>query len=112
MVSYGESIVGMSYPEEKTRDPANGEWLYRPSTTTQRLAGIVAWHYEHDGMRPMLIGHSQGGLYVVKILKELAGQYGDRVPVLNPPAPPAEGPTTIFYPITRRGRPVVGKSGS
>jgi len=110
MVSFGEFLVGMGYPEEKIRDPANGEWSYSPYTTTQRLAGIVAWHYEHDGMRPMLIGHSQGGLYVVKILKELAGQYGDRVPVWNPAAATAEDRTTIIDPITGRERPVIGMS--
>ena len=29
-------------------------------------------------MRPMLIGHSQGGIQAVKVLHELDGAFGDR----------------------------------
>ena len=73
MVSFGTFLAELGYPEAKIRDPGNGDWSYSPYTTTARLAGIAAWHYEQDGLRPMIIGHSQGGLYVVKVLKELAG---------------------------------------
>jgi hypothetical protein len=112
MESFGEFLVGMGYPEEKIRDPATGEWSRTPYDTTQRLAGMVAWYYEHDGMRPMLIGHSQGGLYVVKILKELAGQNADAVPMWNPITDMPESRTTLVDPLTGRERPVVGTSVS
>ena len=84
MSSFGTFLVAMGYPDAKIRDPGNGDWSYSPYSTTARLAGIVAWQYEQDAMRPMLIGHSQGGLYVVKILKELAGRYHERLSVWNP----------------------------
>jgi len=61
-------------------------------------------------MRPMMVGHSQGGLYVVKILKELAGQSADSIPVWNPFNKEADARTTISDPLTGRERPVVGLS--
>ncbi len=84
MESFGEFLVGMGYPESRIRDPATGEWSYSPYDNSERLAGLVAWSYEHDGLRPMLIGHSQGGLHAVKILKELAGQRAQSVYAWNP----------------------------
>ena len=73
MESFGAFLTGMGYPEAGIRDPGSGDWSYSPYLRTSQLAGLVAWQYEHDGMRPMLIGHSQGGLSAVKILKDLAG---------------------------------------
>jgi hypothetical protein len=112
MVSFGSFLVELGYPEARIRDPGNGEWSYSPYTTTPRLAGIVAWHYEQDGLRPMIIGHSQGGLYVVKVLKELAGTYQAQIPVWNPMTDLEERRDTIIDPLTGRERPVVGVSMS
>jgi hypothetical protein len=112
MNSFGMFLAGMGYPAEKIREPAGGEWSYSPYTSSSRLAGIVAWHYEQDGLRPMIIGHSQGGLYAVKILKELAGQYGKELPVWNPVTDQEEERTTIVDPLTDRVRPVIGVSAS
>ena len=112
MSSFGTFLVAMGYPEAKIRDPGNGEWSYSPYTTTARLAGIAAWQYEQDGLRPMIIGHSQGGLYAVKILKELAGKYNDRLPVWNPVTDQPEPRETIVDPLTGRERPAIGVSAS
>jgi pimeloyl-ACP methyl ester carboxylesterase len=112
MASFGEFLTGMGYPEAKIREPHAGEWSYSPYSSTDRLAGILAWHYEQDGMRPMLVGHSQGGLYVVKILKELAGQKSQRLAVWNPVTDEAEQRSMIVDPLTDRERPVVGLSVS
>ena len=35
---------------------------------SEQLAGELAWYYESDGMMPMLIGHSQGGMLAIKVL--------------------------------------------
>ncbi|MEO8484845.1 MAG: hypothetical protein ABI585_00765 [Betaproteobacteria bacterium] len=110
MTSFGTYLAEMGYPEAKIRDPASGDWSYSPYTSTARLAGIAAWHYEQDGLRPMVIGHSQGGLYVVKILKELAGTYHDHIPVWNPVTDQPESRETIVDPLTGRERPVIGVS--
>ena len=71
MVSFAEFLVGMGYPESKLRDPSDGALSQSPYTDSARLAGEIAWYYEHDGVRPMLIGHSQGGMQAVKALYEL-----------------------------------------
>ncbi len=112
MESFGEFLVGMGYPEAKIRDPGNGEWSYSPYDSSERIAGLVAWSYEHDAVRPMLIGHSQGGLHAVKILKELAGQRSQRVTPWNPITGRAEDRTTITDPLTGTVRPVIGTSVS
>lgn len=108
MESFGKFLVGMGYPEARIRDPRNGEWSQNPYGSSERLAGELAWYYEHDGMRPMLIGHSQGGMQTVKVLHELAGDFGDRVSVWNPVTGASENRETIADPVTRTVRPVVG----
>ena len=110
MESFGRFLTGMGYPESQIRDPGDGDWSYSPYLRTSQLAGLVAWQYEHDGMRPMLIGHSQGGLSAVKILKDLAGQNGDVIRVWNPLTATLEERTTIVDPLTGRERPAVGVS--
>ena len=108
MESFGKFLVGMGYPEARIRDPRDGEWSQNPYRSSERLAGQLAWYYERDGMRPMLIGHSQGGMQTVKVLHELAGDFGDHVPVWNPVTNQSENRQTILDPLTRAERPVVG----
>jgi len=110
MESFGEFLVGMGYPEAKIRDPATGEWSYSPYDASERLAGLVAWSYEHDALRPMLVGHSQGGLHAVKIIKDLAGLRAPQIYVWNPLVGTAENRTTITDPLTGTVRPVIGIS--
>lgn len=110
MESFGRFLTGMGYPEARIRDPGSGDWSYSPYLPTTQLAGLVGWQYEHDGMRPMLIGHSQGGLSAVRILKDLAGQEGASLRVWNPLTGTLEERTTIRDPFTGRERPVVGLS--
>jgi hypothetical protein len=108
MESFGKFLVGMGYPEARIRDPRDGEWSQNPYRSSERLAGELAWYYERDGVRPMLIGHSQGGMQTVKVLHELAGDFGDRVGVWNPVTDTPENRQTIYDPIARAQRPVVG----
>jgi pimeloyl-ACP methyl ester carboxylesterase len=107
MTSFGYYLVGMGYPEGKIRDFA-GSWSHSPYEDADRLAGIAAWHYEKEGMPPMLIGHSQGGMQAVKVLHVLNGDYGPAVRVWNPYTDFAEDRTAIVEPLTRRQQPVVG----
>jgi hypothetical protein len=108
MESFGRFLVAMGYPEQRIRDPGDASWSYSPYEDSARLAGIVAWHYERDGMPPMLIGHSQGGIQVVKVLDELAGEFAPAVSVWNPVTGVSENRVTIVDPLTGRERPVVG----
>ena len=108
MTSFGEFLVGMGYPEARIRHPRDGAWSHSPYEDALQQAGALAWYYERDGTRPMLIGHSQGGMQAVKILLVLAGSFGDDVPVLNPLTDAPEGRTAIDDPVTGRRQPVVG----
>jgi hypothetical protein len=112
MESFGKFLVGMGYPEAKIRDPHDGAYSQNPYGSSERLAGEVAWYYEHDAMRPMLIGHSQGGMQTVKVLHTLAGSFGDRVAVWNPVTDRPEDRATITDPLSHGERPVVGVSVS
>ena len=107
MASFAEFLVAMGYPEERIRGPG-GALSHRSSVDTQQLAGTLAWYYEREGMMPMLIGHSQGGMVAIRVLYELAGEFGDSIPVWNPLSGAAEARTTIVDPRTGASRPVVG----
>jgi len=109
MTSFGQFLVGMGYPEERVRVPGtSGDWSHNPYLPSDRLAGLIAWSYEKEGLRPMIVGHSQGGIQVVKVLNDLAGTYAPAVQVWNPLTGGAEPRTTIVDPLTGRERPVVG----
>jgi hypothetical protein len=113
MTSFGQFLVGMGYPEERVRVPGtSGDWSHNPYLPSERLAGLIAWAYETEGMRPMLVGHSQGGIQVVKVLNDLAGTYGPDVNVWNPLTGRAETRTTIIDPLTGKERKVVGNQVS
>jgi hypothetical protein len=110
MESFGRFLAGMGYPEARIRDRGDRRWSHSPYEDSAHLAGLVAWYYERDGLPPMLIGHSQGGIQAVKVLRELDGQLSDRIAVWNPITDSAEDRTTIVDPLTGHERPVLGLS--
>ncbi|MEP6942497.1 MAG: hypothetical protein ABI981_06155 [Betaproteobacteria bacterium] len=112
MASFGRFLSGMGYPADRIRDPSDNAWSQQPFGSTERLAGEVAWHYERDGVRPMLVGHSQGGIQTVKVLYELNGAFTEKIRVWNAPTDTAEPRTWIVDPLSKAQRPVVGTSVS
>lgn len=108
MAPFAEFLVAMGYPAERLRNPRDGRYTYSSFTDSRALAGALAWHYEREGTMPILIGHSQGGMLTVKVLQDLAGASGDRIPVWNPVTDSAEDRFTIVDPLTGADRPVVG----
>lgn len=108
MESFARFLIGMGYPESKIRHPGDGRLSHSPYENSAQIAGVIAWYYERDGVRPLMIGHSQGGIQAVKVLHELAGSYSESVRVWNPLTDSAENRTTILDPLTGRERPVVG----
>jgi hypothetical protein len=108
MESAGRFLTGMGYPESRIRDPGDGRWSHSPYEHSAQIAGSIAWHYERDGMRPMMIGHSQGGIQALKVLYELAGRFDDPIMVWNPLADAAENRSTIVDPLTGAERSIVG----
>jgi hypothetical protein len=108
MEPLAEFLGAMGYPRERLVNPRNGSLTYDSFTDSARLAGEIAWSYEHDALMPMLIGHSQGGMLALKTLHELAGTFGTAIPVWPPRADAPETRTTIRDPLTGADRPVVG----
>jgi hypothetical protein len=56
----------------------------------------------------MLIGHSQGGMLVIKVLHDLAGAGGSPIPVWSALADAPEERFTVIDPLTGAERSVVG----
>jgi hypothetical protein len=108
MTSFSRFLAGMGYPEAKLRHPGDGRRSHSPYENSTQIAGLIAWYYEHDGMMPMMVGHSQGGIQLVKVLHELAGHDGPQIRVWNPFTDSAEDRVTIVDPLSGRERPVVG----
>ncbi len=108
MDSFWRFLVGMGYPDSKIRHPGDGRRSHSPYENSEQIAGAIAWYYENEGMMPMLIGHSQGGIQLVKVLYDLAGKAGPEIQVWNPKTDAAEDRVTIVDPYSGRRRPVVG----
>ena len=108
MEPFARFLAAMGYPLERLRDPHDGALSQSGYLDSVKLAGEVAWHYEHDGMAPSLIGHSRGGMVVVRTLHELAGAFQEAIAVWDPVRDEALARTTIVDPYTREERPVLG----
>jgi len=108
MISFSEFLVGMGYPRVSVTNPADGTYTFSCYEKANKIAGFIAWHYEKEGLRPMMVGHSQGGFQVVKILRKLAGLSTDRLAVWNPLTWKAEDRHEITDPLTGQPCPVVG----
>lgn len=107
MISFAKFLAGMGYPESSLRNP-DGTWTFSCYESADMLAGMVAWYYEKDGLRPMLVGHSQGGMQVIKILDDFAGPPGRQIQLWNPLTWKAEPRTTLRDPLTGTNRPAAG----
>ena len=108
MDPFAEFLIAMGYPADRIRNPRDGRYSESSFMDSQRLAGMIAWYYETEGMRPLLIGHSQGGMLAIRVLYDLAGAFSDAIHVWNPLTNRAEARTTIVDPVTGDVRPVVG----
>jgi hypothetical protein len=108
MEPFADFLVAMGYPRERLRDPRDGRVSQGSFGDSRRWAGTLAWYYESEGMMPMLIGHSQGGMMTIRILYELDGAFANAIPVWDPVAGEALPRTTIRDPRTGAIRPVKG----
>jgi hypothetical protein len=108
LVSFSEFLIGMGYPGGSITNPGDGTYTFSCYESSETIAGVVAWYYERDGLRPMMVGHSQGGMQAVKVLQKLAGKTAKQLPVWNPLTWAAEKRYEITDPLTGKTRPVVG----
>jgi pimeloyl-ACP methyl ester carboxylesterase len=108
MISFSEFLVGMGYPEASLRNPCDGKYSFSCYESSAKIAGIAAWFYEKSALRPMLVGHSQGGMQAVKVLHLLAGHYASHLHVWNPCTWKREQRCDFTDPLTGQKQPVVG----
>lgn len=105
MEPFAAFLEAMGYPPERLAHPVGGARSLSSFVDARRFAGEIAWHYERDGVMPVLVGHSQGGMVVIKALHELAGRNGE-VPVFDPVAAQVEARTWVVDPASGRRRDV------
>jgi hypothetical protein len=108
MAPFAEFLIAMGYPAERLRNPRDGGLSYSSFGDSRQLAGAIAWHYEREGLMPLIIGHSQGGMLALKVLQDLAGASGQALPVWDPIRGSAEARSTIIDPRSGQERSVVG----
>ncbi len=108
MDPFARFLAAMGYPADRIRNPADGAWAYSSAIPSSVLAGMIAWHYERDGMMPLLIGYSGGGALVLRTLHELAGAFAPRVAVVDAITGETLPRDTIADPVTGYVRPVLG----
>ena len=108
MISFSEFLIGMGYPEFSITNPSDGTYTFSCYEDADIITGQIAWYYERDGLRPVIIGHSQGGMQAIKVLYRLAGSSGDKLYVWNPYTWQQEERYEITDPLTGQLRPVVG----
>lgn len=108
MAPFAEFLVAMGYPRERLVNPESGSLSYSSFVDARRLAGTMAWYYEQEGMMPMLIGHSQGGMIAIRVLHELAGDFDDAPQVWDPRRDAPENRSAILDPLSGERRPIVG----
>ena len=108
LASFADFLVGMGYPRASVKNPRDGSAAFGYYVSSEKLSGVLAWYYEREGLRPILIGHSQGGIQVVKVLYRLAGDSAKNIPVWNPVTWEAEERCDFLDPLTGRATPVVG----
>jgi hypothetical protein len=106
MISFSHFLIGMGYPESSIRNPNDGTWTFSCYESSTMIAGMIAWYYEKEGMRPMIVGHSQGGIQNVKVLDRFA--YSRHLAVWNPLTWEKEKRFDITDPLTGKKRPVAG----
>jgi hypothetical protein len=108
MVSFSEFLIGMGYPAASLTNPSDGTYSFSCYESSDKIAGVIAWFYEQEGLRPLMVGHSQGGMQAVKVLYKFARAGSAPLHVWNPLTWAEESRCEIVDPLTGQPRPVVG----
>jgi len=107
MVSFSEFLRGMGYPGASLTNAGDGTYTFSCYENSEKIAGVIAWYYEQSGLRPMMVGHSQGGMQAVKVLYRLA-HASPKLNVYNPLTWQPEKRCEITDPLTGQSRPIAG----
>src|SRR5436190_5319179 len=108
MISFSQFLIGMGYPAFSITNANDGTYTFSCYESSDLVAGMIAWYYEKEGLRPIIVGHSQGGFQAVKILHRFAGHDSETMAVWNPLTWSRENRYRITDPLTGKERPGVG----
>ncbi len=108
MVSFSDFLRGMGYPGVSLTNAGDGTYTFSCYESSELIAGVVAWYYEQSGLRPMMVGHSQGGIQAIKVLHQLAGHFASKLEVYNPLTWQSEERVEYVDPLTGERHPVIG----
>jgi pimeloyl-ACP methyl ester carboxylesterase len=108
MISFSQFLIGMGYPAASIVNAVDGTYTFSCYEDSSMIAGMIAWYYEKEGLRPMIVGHSQGGFQAVKILQKYASDDPEGLAVWNPLTWKREYRYQINDPLTGKKRPVAG----
>jgi hypothetical protein len=94
MESFGRFLSEMHYPKTSIR-PYDVTWHGCTCVECAEIADALFSYYERDGMVPILVGHSGGGVVVSRLLYGLAGSHAVRDP--STPATPRFSELRVPY---------------
>lgn len=85
MEDLAEFLIGMGYPKQAIFHPTDGKFAMSAYLDPEKIAGECIYYYEREGVRPILIGHSLGGVQAMKTAHFLVGNFGRKpVQIFNP----------------------------
>ncbi len=102
-------LIDMGYPPGRIGDPRSDDFTLSYRERSEVIAGMAAWMYERDGMSPMLVGWSAGGITAMAALHDLnrpAG--GSELRVVSGLTGEAEARGWVRDPYTGEKRPIAG----
>lgn len=85
MEDLAEFLIGMGYPAESVHHPDDGRFAVSSYSDPEKIAGETLFYYQHEGVRPVYIGHSLGGVQAIKTAHFFSGNFGNKkVKVFDP----------------------------
>lgn len=74
MDEFSHFLIAMGYPAQYVRDPVLGTLSYSSYQSSEKVARNVSAVFGQEHLKPMLIGHSQGGCFVMEVLHRVKGK--------------------------------------
>lgn len=76
MEDLAEFLTGMGYPAAAVYHPTDGKFAVSSYSDPEKIAGETLFYYQREGVRPVYIGHSLGGVQSIKTAHFFSGNFG------------------------------------
>lgn len=106
MDSFSDFLRGMGYPDAALTNADGSGKAYSCYEDSEKFAGMLPWFYEREGLRPVIVGHSQGGMQAIKVLHRIADHPARPIHQWNPLTWRREATTNYTDPLTGETKPV------